>query len=54
MATSPEAYAEIVERMATDRNYSTHLRRGLATAAPRAFNRLDGADALIDAILAAD
>lgn len=52
IATTPEAYAGIVERMASDPAYATHLRQQVEARSDRVFGRLDGADALIDAIVA--
>ncbi|WPZ34683.1 tetratricopeptide repeat protein [Thalassobaculum sp. OXR-137] len=51
VATSAEGYSAIVERMVADRDYAAHLRADIAAKAPLAFDRMDGADALIDAIL---
>ena len=51
LAETPDRYAEIVEKMATDRTYTDDLRRKLEAGCPRVFNRLDGADALIDDIV---
>lgn len=53
IAATPESYVDIVEKVATDRAYAAHLRRVVESRADRIFGRLDGADALIDAIVAA-
>ena len=51
IAETPERYAEIVEKMATDRARADDLRRKLEVAGSHVFDRLDGADTLIDAII---
>lgn len=52
VATTPEAYADNVEKLVSDPDYAGHLRRRVESEAPRIFGRTDGADALIDAIVA--
>ena len=51
IAETPDRYAEIAERMATDRAYTDDLRRKLEAGCPRVFDRRDGADSLINSIV---
>lgn len=53
IAATPEAYADIAETLVTDPSYAAELRRQVETRADRIFGRLDGADGLVDAIIAA-
>lgn len=51
VADTPSRFAQIVERLATDRAYTDDLRRILETKSPQLFGRTDGADHLIDTII---
>jgi protein O-GlcNAc transferase len=53
VATTPQAYVEIVEKVATDPAYAAHLRSQVEVRGGGVFRRLDGADTLIDGILGA-